>query len=88
MEDNCDESDDYFSLRFLLAAFAVVATLAFVSGAAFGSDQGAVLRVDRTELRIADMNARLMITMVEEEQWGRRQIPWSEMVRATKVPRA
>lgn len=71
MEDNCDQSDDYFSLRFLLVAFAVVATLAFVSGAAFGSDRAAVQRVDRAELRFEDMSARLMITLGQEAHWGK-----------------
>lgn len=38
MEENQDHSFDFLNVRFLVAAFAVVATLAFVSGAVFGAD--------------------------------------------------
>lgn len=38
MEEHHDQSFDFLNARFLLAAFAIVGTLAFVSGAAFGAD--------------------------------------------------
>ena len=69
MEENHDQSFDFFNARFLLGAFAILATLAFVSGAAFGADKPQ--RVDRAELRIQDMHTRLMITAAQEEQWGK-----------------
>lgn len=69
MEEHDDQSFDFLNVRFVLAAFAVVATLAFVSGAAFGADK--TPRVDRAELRIQDMHARLKITAAQEEQWGK-----------------
>jgi hypothetical protein len=69
MEENHDQSFDFLNARFLLAAFAILATLAFVSGAAFGADKA--LRVDRAELRIQDMHTKLKITAAQEEQWGK-----------------
>jgi hypothetical protein len=69
MEENHDQSYDFLSPRFLLGAFAIVATLAFVSGAAFGADK--TPRVDRAELRIQDMHTRLKITVAQEEQWAK-----------------
>jgi hypothetical protein len=71
MEENQDQSNDFLNVRFLLAAFAIVATLAFVSGATFGADKAPTPRVDRAELRIQDMHSRLKITATQEEQWGK-----------------
>lgn len=69
MEEHDDQSADFLNLRFLMVAFALVASLAFVSGAAFGADK--TPRVDRAEQRIQDMHTRLMITAAQEEQWGK-----------------
>jgi hypothetical protein len=69
MEKNYHVFYEYLNARFLLVAFAIIATLAFVSGAAFGADKAP--RVDRAELRIQDMHTRLMITVAQEEQWGK-----------------
>lgn len=38
MEENQDQSFNFMNPRFLLAAFAIVVTLAFVSGVAFSAD--------------------------------------------------
>ena len=67
MEKNYHVFYEYLNARFLLVAFAIVATLAFVSGAAFGADK--TPRVDHAELRIHDMHTRLNITAAQEEQW-------------------
>jgi hypothetical protein len=69
MVENHDQSFDFLNVRFLLAVFAVVTTLAFVSGAAFGAPE--TPRPDRAELRIQDMHTRLTITAAPEEQRGK-----------------
>jgi hypothetical protein len=51
-----------------VGAAALVATIAFASGAAFAAKVSAE---DRVEARIANMHAKLMITQAQEDQWGR-----------------
>lgn len=53
----------------LVAAAALVATLAFAPGVVLAVDKDA--HEDRAELRIKNMHAKLAITSVQEEQWGR-----------------
>jgi hypothetical protein len=59
---------NYAGARLIVAA-ALVATLAFAPGAVLAADKDA--HVDRAELRIKDMHAKLNITPAEEEQWGK-----------------
>ena len=56
----------YASAR-LIAAAALVATLAFVPGVSFAVDKDA--HEDRAEMRIKDMHAKLKISSAQEEQW-------------------
>jgi periplasmic protein CpxP/Spy len=51
----------------LIAAAALVASLTFAPGAVFAADKDA--HVDRTELRIKDMQTKLKITAAQNEQW-------------------
>lgn len=60
---------DFLNAHFLFTAFAIVVTPLFVAGAAFGADK--TPRVDRAELRIQDMHARLKITAAQEKLWGK-----------------
>ena len=67
MEQSRYQSTDFFSARFILAAFALLMALAFASGVVFAADKSA--HVDRAELRIQDMHTKLNITAAQEEQW-------------------
>ena len=58
----------YASAR-LIAAAALVATLAFTPGVALAADKDA--HEDRTEVRVKQMHAKLKITSAQEEQWGK-----------------
>jgi dTDP-glucose pyrophosphorylase len=58
----------YSSAR-LIAATALVATLAFAPGVVSAADK--VAHADRAELRITDMHARLKITPAQEELWAK-----------------
>lgn len=58
----------YASAR-LIAAAALVTTLAFAPGFALAADKDA--HEDRAELRIKDMHAKLKITPAQEEQWAK-----------------
>ena len=58
----------YASAR-LMAAAALVTTLAFAPGVVFAADK--VAHEDRAELRIKDMHAKLNITPAEEAQWAK-----------------
>ena len=58
----------YASAR-LMAAAALVTTLAFAPGVVFAADKDA--HEDRAELRIKDMHAKLKITSAEEAQWAK-----------------
>jgi hypothetical protein len=70
MEKKHEEFSEFLlNSRFLWVVFAIVATLAFVSGAVFGADK--TPRADGAELRIQDMHTRLKITAAQEEQWGK-----------------
>ena len=51
MEEQDDQSFDFLNVRFLLAAFAAIATLSFVSGAVFGADTAP--RVDEQSGKVA-----------------------------------
>lgn len=51
----------------LVAAAALVVTLAFAPGIGFAADKDA--HEDRAELRIKDMHAKLNITAAQEAQW-------------------
>lgn len=53
----------------LVAAAALVASLAFAPGVVLAADKDA--HEDRAELRIKDMHAKLKITPAEEEQWAK-----------------
>jgi len=53
----------------LIAAAALVATLAIEPGVLFAADRDA--HEDRTELRIKDMHTKLKITAAQEEQWAK-----------------
>ena len=53
----------------LMAAAALVTTLAFAPGVVFAADK--VAHEDRAELRIKDMHAKLKITPAEEAQWAK-----------------
>jgi hypothetical protein len=67
MEPSRDQFTDFLSVRSVLAAFALLAVMAFASGVVFAADKSA--HVDRTELRIQDMHTKLNITAAQEEQW-------------------
>ena len=58
----------YASAR-LIAAAALVTTLAFAPGVVFAADKDA--HEDRVELRIKNMHTKLMITPAQEEQWSK-----------------
>jgi hypothetical protein len=51
----------------LMAAAALVATLAFAPGVVLAADP--IAHADRTELRITNMHSKLKITAAQEEQW-------------------
>jgi hypothetical protein len=53
----------------LAAAVALVTTLAFTPGLAFAADKGA--HMDRAEMRIKDLHAKLEITPAQEELWSK-----------------
>jgi protein CpxP len=53
----------------LMAAAALVATLAVVPGVSLAADKDA--QEDRAELRIKDMHAKLKITPAQEELWAK-----------------
>lgn len=53
----------------LIAAAALVASLAFAPGAVFSADRDA--HADRAEQRIKDMHSKLRITQTQEEQWSK-----------------
>lgn len=59
---------DYSSAR-LIAAAALVATLAVEPGVLLAADRDA--HEDRVELRIKDMHSKLKITTAQEEQWAK-----------------
>lgn len=59
---------NYASAR-LIAAAVLVVTLAFSPGVVLAADKDA--HVDRAELRIKDMHAKLKITQAQEEQWAK-----------------
>jgi hypothetical protein len=58
----------YVGVR-LIAAAALIAGLTFAPGAVFAADKDA--HVDRTELRIKDMQAKLKVTTAQAEQWNK-----------------
>lgn len=58
----------YASAR-LIAAAALVTTLAFAPGVVLAADKDA--HEDRVELRIKNMHAKLKITPAQEEQWAK-----------------
>ena len=58
----------YASAR-LIAAAALVTTLAFAPGIVLAADKDA--HEDRVELRIKNMHTKLMITPAQEEQWSK-----------------
>ena len=58
----------YASAR-LVAAAALVTTLAFAPGVVLAADKDA--HEDRVELRIKNMHTKLMITPAQEEQWSK-----------------
>lgn len=53
----------------IIAAAALVTTLAFAPGMVLAADKDA--HEDRSELRIKHMHAKLKITAAEEEQWAK-----------------
>ncbi len=53
----------------LVAAAALVTTLAFTPGTTFAADM--TRHTDRAEMRIKDMHAKLAITPAQEELWGK-----------------
>ena len=53
----------------LVAAAALVTTLAFTPGLVFAADKDA--HMDRAELRIKDMHAKLAITSAQEDLWAK-----------------
>lgn len=58
----------YASAR-VLAAAAMLITLAFAPGAVIAADKD--VHEDRAELRIKDMHTKLKITAAQEEQWSK-----------------
>jgi protein CpxP len=69
-----DNPFTYVNLRLIAAA--LVAILVFAPGAVLSADKPSPSadkpsRVDRVEMRIKDMHAKLKITPAQEEQWGK-----------------
>jgi protein CpxP len=58
---------NYAAVRAVTAA-ALVATIAFASGAAIAAKASGA---DRVEARITNMHAKLMITQAQEDQWAK-----------------
>jgi protein CpxP len=59
---------NYRSMR-LIAAAALISTLAFAPGVVLGAEKDA--HQDRTELRIKELHTKLKITPAEESQWAK-----------------
>lgn len=63
MEKHDDQPFDFLNARFLLAAFAVVLTLSFVSGAVFGAD-----KMPRVEKQLDKVAAAMRDNVKETEK--------------------